>query len=77
MKSTEEMNIYQMRISRMTVDKLGVCLYDRVSAVVAELVANAYDADAENVKVRVRSAHCLQDTILGPGRLRSTDILLR
>ena len=44
---------YLMRISRMTVDKLGVRLYDRVSAVVAELVANAYDADAENVSVRV------------------------
>ena len=44
---------YVMRISRMTVDKLGVRLYDRVSAVVAELVANAYDADAENVVVRV------------------------
>ena len=37
----------------MTVDKLGVRLYDRVSAVVAELVANAYDADAENVCIRV------------------------
>lgn len=44
---------YLMRISRMTVDKLGVRLYDRVSAVVAELVANAYDADAETVSVRV------------------------
>jgi len=37
----------------MTVDKLGVRLYDRVSAVVAELIANAYDADAENVSVQV------------------------
>ena len=44
---------YVMRITRMTVDKLGVRLYDRVSAVVAELIANAYDADAENVVVRV------------------------
>ena len=44
---------YLMRISRMTVDKLGVRLYDRVSAVVAELVANAYDADAGRVSVRV------------------------
>lgn len=44
---------YLMRISRMTVDKLGVRLYDRVSAVVAELVANAYDADAESVSVRL------------------------
>lgn len=49
----EEKITYRMRISRMTVDKLGVRLYDRVSAVVAELIANAYDADAENVSVRV------------------------
>lgn len=40
-----------MRISRMTVDKLGVKLYDRVSAVIAELVANSYDADATQVRV--------------------------
>ena len=30
-------NEYTMRISRLTVDKLGVKLYDRVSAVIAEL----------------------------------------
>ena len=42
---------YRMTISRMTVDKLGVRLYDRVSAVIAELVANGYDADAEEVTV--------------------------
>lgn len=44
---------YVMRISRMTVDKLGVRLYDTVSAVVAELVANGYDADAETVTIRL------------------------
>jgi hypothetical protein len=42
---------YIMRISRLTVDKLGVKLYDRVSAVLAELVANSYDADATNVEI--------------------------
>lgn len=42
---------YVMTISRLTVDKLGVKLYDRVSAVIAELVANSYDADAENVTI--------------------------
>ena len=42
---------YTMRISRLTIDKLGIQMYDRVSAVLAELIANAYDADAENVKV--------------------------
>jgi hypothetical protein len=40
-----------MRISRLTVDKLGVKLYDRVSAVIAELVANSYDADATEVVI--------------------------
>ncbi|MCY3801690.1 MAG: ATP-binding protein [Chloroflexi bacterium] len=40
-----------MRISRLTIDKLGIQMYDRVSAVLAELIANAYDADAEHVKI--------------------------
>ena len=42
---------YTMRISRTTIDKLGIKLYDKVSAVLAELIANAYDADAEAVSV--------------------------
>ena len=48
MQSSEK---YTMRISRLTVDKLGIQMYDRVSAVLAELIANAYDADAEHVKI--------------------------
>ena len=48
-----ETSRYHLRISRLTVDKLGVKLYDKASAVVAELVANGYDADAENVVVRI------------------------
>ena len=43
---------YEMTISRLTVDKLGVRLYDRVSAVIAEIIANSYDADATKVTVR-------------------------
>jgi Histidine kinase-, DNA gyrase B-, and HSP90-like ATPase len=43
---------YVMTISRLTVDKLGVKLYDKVSAVLAELVANSYDADATEVTIR-------------------------
>ena len=42
---------YTMTISRLTVDKLGVKLYDRVSAVIAEIVANSYDADATEVTI--------------------------
>ena len=59
MTNSSGTDLYLMRISRMTVDKLGVRLYDRVSAVVAELVANAYDADAANVVVRVPLATLL------------------
>jgi hypothetical protein len=44
---------YELRISRLTIDKLGVKLYDKVSAVVAELIANSYDADAEVVRVKL------------------------
>ena len=44
---------YVMRISRLTIDKLGVKLYDKASAVVAELIANGYDADAETVTVKL------------------------
>jgi hypothetical protein len=42
---------YRMRISRLTIDKLGIRLYDKVAAVLSELIANAYDADAETVKI--------------------------
>lgn len=44
---------YKMTISRTTIDKLGVKLYDKVSAVVAEVIANAYDADATEVDVEI------------------------
>lgn len=44
---------YVLRISRLTIDKLGVKLYDKVSAAVAEVIANAYDADATEVRVEV------------------------
>lgn len=36
----------------MTVDKLGIKLYDKVYAVIAELISNSYDADATEVTVR-------------------------
>lgn len=44
---------YTLSISRLTIDKLGVRLYDKVSAVVAELIANGYDADADTVTVEL------------------------
>ncbi len=42
---------YTMPISALTVDKLGVKLYDRASAVIAELLSNSYDADATEATV--------------------------
>ena len=48
---TQSTDKYTMRISRLTIDKLGIQMYDRVSAVLAELIANAYDADAEQVTI--------------------------
>ena len=53
------MTDYTMRISRLTVDKLGVKLYDKVSAVIAELVANSYDADATRVRIYAPMNHYL------------------
>jgi hypothetical protein len=53
---------YTLRISRLTIDKLGVRLYDRASAVVAELVANGHDADANNVWVEVPLSTVLATT---------------
>lgn len=44
---------YNFVLTRQTVDKLGVKLYDKAAAVVAEVVANAYDADAEDVKIEL------------------------
>lgn len=46
-------NEYQMTISRTTIDKLGIKLYDSPSAVVSELIANSYDADAESVEITI------------------------
>ena len=49
---SEKTSKYTMTISRLTIDKLGVKLYDKVSAVIAELVSNSYDADATEVSVK-------------------------
>lgn len=46
-------NEYRMTISRTTIDKLGIKLYDSPSAVVSELIANSYDADAVTVEIKI------------------------
>lgn len=64
-KASAESDKYTMTISRQTVDKLGVKMYDRVSAVVAELIANSYDADATVVKVSVPADQWLARKVQG------------
>ncbi|MBF6063842.1 ATP-binding protein [Nocardia terpenica] len=54
---------YTMRISRLAIDKLGIKLYDRVSAVLAELIANSYDADATLVRVTLPWGVTLAGTV--------------
>ena len=56
---------YTMRISRLTIDKLGIQMYDRVSAVLAELIANSYDADAENVEITLPFGRYLARKMMG------------
>ena len=56
---------YTMRISRLTIDKLGIQMYDRVSAVLAELIANAYDADAEQVRIKLPFGQYLSRKVQG------------
>lgn len=50
---------YRLRISRRTIDKLGVKLYDRVALVISELISNAYDADAPSVVVEAPAGQFL------------------
>ncbi len=67
---------YTMRISRLTIDKLGIRLYDRVSAVLAELIANSYDADATRVEVSLPWGVTLAGTVHAAGR-EPYEILVR
>lgn len=46
-------HLYTMYIERTIIDDLGLKLYDKVSAVIAEIIANSYDADAERVMVEI------------------------
>lgn len=67
---------YVLRISRLTVAKLGVKLYDKASAVVAELIANAYDADAETVTVHIPLNVALGSIVGGEVHDRGLEIVV-
>lgn len=68
---------YTMTISRLTVDKLGVKLYDKASAVIAELVANAYDADATVVTVSAPMGQLLAQKVSGDLRDKGFEIVVQ
>ena len=61
----QKSNKYTMKISRLTIDKLGIQMYDRVSAVLAELIANAYDADAQQVRIKLPFGQYLARKVQG------------
>lgn len=51
--SREEDHPYRMTISLNVLNHLGIGLYSNVPAVLSEVVANAWDADAENVSIDI------------------------
>jgi len=44
---------YKMTVDLNVLDHLGINLYSNIAAVLTEAVANAWDADAETVKIRI------------------------
>ena len=65
---------YSMKMNRMTVDKLGVKLYDRVYAVLAELISNSYDADAQSVVIKAPMGQYL--AVRHDGVVQSKDVTI-
>lgn len=52
MPSIENPN-YEMTLSLYVLEELGINLYSNVPAVLAEVVANSWDADAKNVRISI------------------------
>ncbi len=49
--------MYEMRLSLSVLDHLGLNLYSNIPAVISEVVANSWDADATEVSIDIdRSA---------------------
>lgn len=46
-------DIYKMTVDLNVLDHLGINLYSNIAAVLTEAVANAWDADAETVEIRI------------------------
>ena len=46
---------YRMTVDLNVLDHLGINLYSNIAAVLTEAVANAWDADAETVDIKIDS----------------------
>lgn len=44
---------FKIKFDKNTIDHLGIKLYSSFPPVIAELISNSYDADAENVEIRI------------------------
>jgi len=53
LEKNEMQEPYRMKISLSILNHLGIGLYSNVPAVLSEIVANAWDADAENVRIDI------------------------
>ena len=51
--STTEPQTFEMTVDLNVLDHLGINLYSNIAAVLTEAVANAWDADADKVEIRV------------------------
>ena len=49
-----ENNGFKIKFDKNTIDHLGIKLYSSFPPVIAELISNSYDADAENVEIRIK-----------------------
>ncbi len=49
------MSKYEMNVDLNVLNHLGINLYTKIPAVLSEAVANAYDADATEVKINICS----------------------
>ena len=76
---------YTMRISRLTIDKLGIQMYDRVSAVLAELLMNSAIPSEGSMRTScpaLRNGHCTKRpqyhyTPLHPSSAAGLSLILR
>ena len=48
-----ENNGFKIKFDKNTIDHLGIKLYSSFPPVIAELISNSYDADAENVEIKI------------------------